>query len=238
MTKKVFNRVEKKYLISTEQRSAIIGELLRHMAPDVNGNERIFSLYFDTPSNLLIRRSIDKPTYKEKLRLRAYGVPKDTSQVFVEVKKKYKKTVYKRRAIMKYADAKIFLTTGLTPDGYEDQHQILDEIQWFIKAYDHPAPSILISYDRDAYYSADDNDLRITFDSNILWHDCPDFPSELPSSSPVIDGDLMIMEIKIHGAMPLWLVKLLSGHKIYPTSFSKVGTAYKQKLLKGAINYG
>lgn len=237
-SQKIFKRVEKKYMITTEQYEKIMDTIRQHTKPDANRNDRIFSLYFDTPAHLLIRRSIDKPTYKEKLRLRAYGVPTDTSKVFAEVKKKYKKTVYKRRAVMSYGDARKFLTTGIIPEGYDDQRQILSEIKWFLNSYEDLAPSILISYDRAAYYGIEDTDLRITFDSNILWRDCHCFPEESGIGTPVLDPGSMIMEIKIRGAMPLWLVKLLSDHKIYPTSFSKVGTAYKQKLLKGEIQYG
>lgn len=287
-SQKVFKRIEKKYLISAEQYDSIMDTIRLHTIPDTNRNERIFSLYFDTPTYTLIRRSIDKPVYKEKLRLRAYGMPDENAQVFAEIKKKYKKVVYKRRAVMNYCDALNFLATGQIPPGYEDQHQILSEIQWFVRSYHGLSPSILISYDRQAYIGTEDPKLRITFDGNITWSDrnpeteentheksFPDMVSGFSNSSmknstaciqadcgsgsaestmnnstcpcpnlsnknlkeasenlPLLDEGQMIMEIKIPGAMPLWLTGLLAENSIYPTSFSKVGTAYKQKLSK------
>lgn len=275
-SKKVFKRIEKKYLLSGSQYDNIIDTIRLHTEPDVNRNERIFSLYFDTPTDLLIRRSIDKPVYKEKLRLRAYGMPDENAQVFAEIKKKYKKVVYKRRAVMKFSDARKFLATGNIPDGYENQHQILSEIQWFVRAYPGLAPSILVSYEREAYFGKDEPNLRITFDSNLLWRDMKGAQDETGADGlsiadsiaraacdadaddiagaydmtsnacvgmalPIIDSSQRIMEIKIPGAMPLWLVRLLTENEIYPTSFSKVGTAYKQrlstKLAKGELHY-
>lgn len=235
MVQKIFKRTEKKYIITKDQFETIIDGILCHAYPDTNGQERIFSLYFDTPDDLLIRRSIDKPLYKEKLRLRAYGLPDDETQVFIEIKKKFKKVVYKRRAVLCYADAKSFLTSGIVPDGYDDQQQILNEILWFLNVYDDLSPSMLISYSRSAYYGTDEPNLRITFDSDIQWKACRSFPTDISGTSLLSENNI-IMEIKTSGSFPLWLVELLSKNKIYPASFSKAGTAYKYKLLKGGSN--
>jgi len=232
MVQKNFKRIEKKYIISKNQFEQIVDSVSPYLKPDENRRERVFSLYFDTPDDLLIRRSIDKPLYKEKLRLRAYGIPDADTQVFIEVKKKFKKVVYKRRAVMKYEDAKSFLDTSAVPDGYEDQHQILNEISWLTKTYDGLTPSMLISYDRTAYYGIYNTDLRITFDSDIQWKEVRSFPTDT-SGAPLLDENKVIMEIKTSDSMPLWLIKILSDNKIYPTSFSKVGTAHKLKLSKG-----
>lgn len=235
---KVFKRIEKKYMITEEQYRSILPVIQEHMVPDEHKNRTIFSLYFDTPDDLLIRRSIEKPVYKEKLRFRTYGVPDDDSFVYVEIKKKYKKVVYKRRAAMTYKDARTLLIDRSIPAGYEKQQQIINEISWFLKTYDPIAPSMLVSYDRIAFYGIDNRELRITFDNNILWRDSHLSPVEGAWGNNILEKDRRIMEIKIPGAMPLWLAQLLSEEKIYPASFSKVGTAYKMKLLKGDINYG
>lgn len=232
MTKRTFKRIEKKYLITKDQWLKITESIKGHTVPDPNKSARIFSLYFDTDTNILIRRSLDKPLYKEKLRLRTYGIPSDCSQAFIEIKKKYKKTVYKRRVSMKYFDAKKFLTTSCIPHGYESQRQILNEISRFIQAYPGISPAILISYDRTAYYGLNDKELRITFDNNIKWSSSGDYRIS-DKGELLLPKDHMIMEIKTSNAMPLWLVEILSENKIYPTSFSKVGTAYKKQMLKG-----
>lgn len=237
MVKKTFKRTEKKYLITKEQWAKISNSIMNHTVPDPNKKARIFSLYFDTDTNTLIRRSIDKPLYKEKLRLRTYGIPSDCSQVFIEIKKKFKKTVYKRRVSMRYADAKKFLITSCIPNGYEDQHQILSEIRYFLQTYSGIKPSILISYDRAAYYGIDNPELRITIDRNIKWCSSKSCTISDEGEHLLSEGH-MIMEIKTSTAMPLWLVKTLSENNIYPMSFSKVGTAYKTQLLKGVKNNG
>lgn len=234
---KVFKRIEKKYRISEEQYRSLIPLLEEKMRPDEYKSKTIFSLYFDTEDDLLIRRSIDKPVYKEKLRVRTYGIPDDDSMTFVEIKKKFKKVVYKRRVAMSYKDARAFLTEGRPPEKFEGQQQIIDEISWFLKFYKTLRPSILITYDRNAYYSKEDRNLRITFDNNIKWRKEKLSPQDGVWGRPVIEEGQRIMEIKTAGAMPLWLVSALSEAKIYPTSFSKVGTAYKQDLLEGGRKY-
>lgn len=234
----VFKRVEKKYLITEQQYQQIIEKVRCHTEPDHHKSRTVFSLYYDTPDHLLIRRSIDKPVYKEKLRLRAYGIPAECSKVFVEIKKKYKKTVYKRRAEMTFADAEFFLNVNKIPEGYQQQRQILNEISWFLRLYRSLAPSMLISYDRAAYYGTENRDLRITFDHNILWRDTQLSPTEGVWGTPLLEEGQFIMEIKTTQAIPLWLADLLAEAKIYPTSFSKYGTAYRQKLLsrRGSAN--
>ena len=237
-SQKIFRRIEKKYIITKEQYEYMLHVMQEHMVSDKQRNNTVFSVYFDTPDDLLIRRSIDKPVYKEKLRLRTYGVPDDEASAFIEIKKKFKKVVYKRRVAMTYKDAQEFLLQRIMPDGYESQEQIINEISWFMKNYDPIAPSMLISYDRTAYYAIDSKELRITFDSNILWRDSHLYPSEGAWGQKVVDESIYIMEIKIPGAMPLWLAQALSKEKIYPSSFSKAGTAYRQKLLKGEKSNG
>lgn len=69
----VFKRVEKKYRIDSAQRRAVEGAAAACMAVDAYGRTRITSLYLDTPDRAMIARSVEKPLYKEKLRLRTYG---------------------------------------------------------------------------------------------------------------------------------------------------------------------
>ncbi len=218
-----FKRYELKYLITTKQYEIIKKEMKGHMKEDEHGKSTIQSLYFDTPDYLLIRRSIDKPDYKEKLRLRSYGLATDESKVFLELKKKYNKVVYKRRISMSEAQAIDYITLG-------KQHvnsQISREIDYARKLYPNLAPRMLLSYEREAYYENQNHDLRITFDQNIL---CRNTDVDLHTGifgNPILPEGYMLMEIKTGQAIPLWLTHVLSTNKIYKTSFSKYGTAYK-----------
>lgn len=124
----VFQRYELKYLINSKQKSAVVDAMRSHMKEDEYGRSTICNIYFDASNYLLIRHSLDKPVYKEKLRVRSYGVARSDSPVFVELKKKYKSVVYKRRISMTEQEAMEYLCqkkhTGI-------QSQIGREIDYF-----------------------------------------------------------------------------------------------------------
>ncbi|MFA6867093.1 MAG: polyphosphate polymerase domain-containing protein [Clostridia bacterium] len=219
----VFKRCEMKYLLSSEQYEKIIKCIKEHTKEDEFGLSTIQSLYYDTQNSLLIRRSIESPTYKEKIRVRSYGLAKDDSQVFVELKKKYNNIVFKRRIKLTNNEAKSYMNNNQL----EKPSQIGVEIDYFKSYYNKLVPSMLLIYNRIAYYSTEIEDLRITFDTNIKFRD---YDLELDKGfygKSILDENLYLMEIKTGTAMPLWLARLLSENLIYKTSFSKYGTAYK-----------
>lgn len=229
----IFKRHEGKYRITSKQLDLIKDEFQKYMIADKHGKSTICSLYFDTPDFRLIRRSIEKPVYKEKLRVRSYGIPNADSNVFVELKKKYKKVVYKRRISLSEPEAMKYLETG----EIAEKSQVTNEIDYFKTYYEGLAPSMVLSYEREAYYAKDDHDFRITFDTNILWRDYDLRLSKGIYGTPLLEPDCILMEIKTAQAIPLWLVKILSENQIYKTSFSKYGTAYQMLLQERNINY-
>lgn len=222
----VFKRVEKKYMVEKDTFPILMERLLEHMNVDQYGIHTICNIYYDTDQYDLIRASLEKPVYKEKFRVRSYGVPNASDNVFLEIKKKYKGVVYKRRMVMDLEASKKFLREGVPP---EEESQIQNEIQYFMKYYE-PEPKVFIAYDRMALFGKEDKELRITFDTNIRSRD---YDLELESGD---HGELLLergehlMEIKIAGAMPLWLSSLLTELSIYPASFSKYGNVYKKKI--------
>lgn len=225
-TQKIFKRYEMKYLITSEQRKELRSAISSHMHGDEYGRSTINNIYFDTPTSLIIRRSLERPRYKEKLRLRSYGVADDDSEVYVELKKKYDGVVYKRRVGMAYGDALSYLCGGGKP---EKSGQIINEIDYFLRYYENIGPAMAISYDRIAYYGNDDRDLRVTFDDNILWRD-DDLSLDIePYGIPIISEGQSLMEIKVSTALPMWLVGELENLNIYKTSFSKYGSAYMDR---------
>ena len=100
MSKSVFKRNEYKYIITEEQYDSIIETIESRLRADVYGETTIQSLYFDTDDYRLIRTSIEKPDYKEKLRLRSYGLAKEDGEVFWNSRKNVRewcsKGVFKR----------------------------------------------------------------------------------------------------------------------------------------------
>ena len=218
----VFKRTERKYIITLNQRKQLLELISSQICSDKFGESTVRSLYFDTDDFRLIRNSIDKPVYKEKLRLRSYSTPKADSNVFLELKKKYKGVVYKRRETLKYSEAMNYLNTRSKPI----DTQIMKEIDWTMNYYNGLKPKMFIAYDRTAFYSKEDSNLRITFDKNVRFRN---YDLELGKGSYgnlILDSGLCIMEIKILNSMPLWLSNALTQLKIYPSSFSKYGTAY------------
>lgn len=236
MAGQIFERYEVKFLITREQKEWIVAAMEPYMQTDMYGKSRINSLYFDTPDRRLIRRSLEKPVYKEKLRVRSYGVASPDSTVFVELKKKYRSVVYKRRIGLPEVQAMAFLCEQKAiPDT-----QIAREIAYFKQYYDPIQPSMLLSYEREAFYGREEAAFRITFDEAIYWRE-----NELSLCAPfggerLLDDDTVLMEVKCAGGIPLWLTSLLSERKIYKTSFSKYGTAYRmtqERRMQGGVSY-
>lgn len=233
---KVFKRLEKKYIITKEQYEALVGALSEHIVPDKFGKSTINNIYFDTPNYRLIRASIEKPTvYKEKLRIRSYGVPEANSNVFVELKKKYKGIVYKRRVDMTYEEAINYLYKHEAPP---EPSQVTKEIDCFMQFYGNLRPAVSLFYDRVAYYSKDDPELRLTFDTNIRFRNKQLDLRYGDFGTVILDDSQYILEIKCIESMPLWLTKELDRLKIYPSSYSKYGTAYRLMLSQGVLNFG
>jgi len=219
---KSFKRHEIKYLITINQYINLINYLSDKVEKDVFYKSTIYNVYYDTDNFELIRKSIEKPIYKEKLRIRSYDKPTLDSSVYVELKKKYDHIVYKRREKIayKYILNNSFLECVET--------QIDKEIKYFNDFYGGLTPKMFLSYEREAFYFKDDKQIRITFDTNIKYR--TENVNLLPSISDIklLPNNLVLMELKLPFSIPYDLAKYLSSEKIFKTSFSKYGTAYKQ----------
>lgn len=223
----VFKRYELKYMLTLDQKEKVLAAMEPYMKLDKYGRTTIHNLYYDTDTYLLIRRSIEKPAYKEKLRIRSYSQADANSPVFVELKKKYKHVVYKRRISLLNKEA----VAWLSGEKHTDKHtQISNEIDYFLGYYGTLHPTVFLSYEREAYYSTDGSDFRVTFDDTILCRqDDLSLESEV-YGTPILPEGKVLMEIKCSGGIPLWMTKILSEEHIYKTSFSKYGTAYQTMI--------
>lgn len=217
-----FRRVEKKYRLTAAQKDALLALIGPRLTPDAHGRNTICSLYLDTPDHLIIRNSIIARTYKEKLRLRSYGTPTMDDLVFLEIKKKFKRVVYKRRERMTLREAMAYIEHGEKPC----DSQIMREIDYAMHFYRSPKPMMLIAYEREAYFDAENPDLRITFDTNVRARNTDCRLENGSHGEYLLPEDVILMEIKTGGAMPVWLAGALSQYGILPGRFSKYGTAY------------
>lgn len=237
MAIEVFNRYEHKYMLDRETFLKVLKVLDEHMVIDTHNKNyepyTIANIYMDTPDDLLIRNSLSKPRYKEKLRLRTYGGTSDDSMVFLETKKKFRGIVSKRRTKLKLKEAKEFLLTGKPPEIKDYMNpQVVKEIEYMLSIYDL-SPKVFLSYDRIAYFEKDNDDLRISFDMNIRSRrDNLDFKNGFHGRN-LLPEDTYVMEIKTSTAKPLWLTAMLSELEIKRQSFSKYGTEFKYNLSKG-----
>ena len=232
MAIEVFNRFEHKYLLTEEEYKKALSVIRTHMDMDAynKGGKpySIANIYYDTPDDYLIRRSLEKPDYKEKLRLRAYGVPQPGDKVYFEIKKKYAGLVNKRRTALYLPEAYTFAETGKLPLRKEYMNgQVVSEISYFLHHYS-VVPKVYIAYDRVAFFETGNPDLRISFDMNIrtrrydLRLEAGDHGDLLP------DQPYRLMEVKTALAKPLWLCELLTELSLRRQSYSKYGSEYQQ----------
>lgn len=222
-----FKRYELKYLLTEQQKQCVLKSMETHMRLDQYGRATIRNIYFDTDSYRLIRRSLEKPVYKEKLRVRSYRQAEPQDSVFVELKKKYKSVVYKRRLVLPEAKVMECFASG---EPLPVHSQIGDEISYFRRYYGMLQPAVFLSYEREAYYALDGSDFRVTFDENILYREEDISLENEIYGTPILGENETLMEIKTSGGIPLWMSDVLTKNKIFKTSFSKYGTAYQQMM--------
>lgn len=234
MAIEVFNRYENKYVFDHAAYQKLYCDLLDYMELDAYNQQHeyysITNLYYDTEHDSLIRNSLAKPKYKEKLRLRAYGVPGGDSKVYLEIKKKVFGLVNKRRTSLKLNEAYEFVRTGIEPE-YKDymNKQVIEEIKYLLSRYELK-PKVYLSYDRKAMFCKNNLDLRITFDTNIRSRRYDLKLENGTYGQLLLPEGQWLMEVKAEKTIPVWLAKMLSEHQMYRTSFSKYGNEYKQML--------
>ena len=219
----VFKRYEIKYMLTISQKEKVLEAMRPYMELDRYGRTTIRNLYFDTNDYRLIRHSIEKPSYKEKLRIRSYQKAKKDSLVYVELKKKYKHVVYKRRIPMAEQMAMEWLCNNET-EHFETQ--ISEEIEYFKNYYQTLHPTVFLSYERESYYAKDGSDFRVTFDDTILCREDRLSLEEEAGGIPILEEGKVLMELECSGGIPLWMTHILTELHIYKTSFSKYGTFY------------
>ncbi len=225
----VFKRYELKYILTYQQKELLEKVMQPYMKLDDYGRTTIRNIYFDTDDYRLIRRSLEKPVYKEKLRVRSYCKAEDTTPVFVELKKKYRSVVYKRRVCMPLQQAKQWLCGDIQNP---EQGQIVEEIEYFRSFYPNLHPTVFLSYEREAYYSLCGDGFRVTFDENILSREqelslCGDI-----WGTSLLQEGTVLLELKTPGGIPLWMTQFLTQQRLFKTSFSKYGTAYCNQIRK------
>ncbi len=228
-----FKRYELKYMLSKAQYELLLMKMPKDIHIDKYGRHKISNIYFDTADFRIIRNSLGKPKYKEKLRVRCYGEPSDESTAYIEIKKKYNGVVYKRRV---YDNQKNVMSYLCNKSHAIKTSQILNEIEYFKKSYPDMMPKAYLSYEREAFFSTKDENFRLTFDFNIKTRDFDVNFYESDEDKKILSDDNVLLEVKTVIGLPKWFLGFLSENDIYKTSFSKYGTAYQTYFLPKFIN--
>ena len=242
MALKAFRRYEKKFSMTEEQMNQLLPLIGEHMDPDrfcINGQVySICNVYYDTEDSAIIRHSLSKPFYKEKLRMRSYGTPTDPNAlVFLEMKKKIHGLVTKRRAEIPYQTAMEFMQTKQVPDGLDYMNtQVLREIAYFLEQH-HVHPTVFISYERSAYFDRNDSQFRLTFDRNILTRRTQVDLAAGNFGTLLMPENFRLMEVKVSTALPTWLADALCDMNLFSSSFSKYGREYHTWLEEKMIPF-
>jgi hypothetical protein len=231
MAIEIFNRYENKYLLDSDIFVKLQSRISDWMELDAYNKQHelysIANIYYDTPDSHLIRTSLGKPQYKEKLRVRSYGTPDSASKVYVEIKKKVAGLTNKRRSSMMLDEALGFLKTGQPPTLRPEMNaQVIQEVKYILDQHEL-LPSLYLAYDRRAYFGIGQHDLRLSFDTNIRSRRNGLDLTFGPYGEPLLPDGVWLMEVKTRQSIPIWLAKLLSEFEVYPISFSKYGTEYK-----------
>lgn len=222
-----FKRREMKFLLDEEQYGKIRQAVSEFMTEDEFGLHTIMNIYLDNRNNDLIRSSLGKPIYKEKVRLRCYGTKaEDDSEAFLEIKKKYRGLTYKRRFEGRYKELHDYITDGIKP---ETRGQVFEELDYLIGRMSLK-PKIVICYNREAFYGNDDNEFRVTFDGDIRYRRTDLDLRSGDSGAYLMTQPFRVMEVKSVGAIPMQLVRVLSEVKVYHGSFSKYGSIYSSEV--------
>lgn len=224
----IFERKEIKYVLTEEQFKAVFNSLSGFLKIDSYGWQTINNLYFDNDDNDVIRTSLSKPAFKEKMRLRSYGEYTPDQEVYLELKKKFNGTVFKRRIQGKLDQ----IENMIEEKGKGANDLSAKEIFFFMNTF-NLYPKIFIAYDRLAMYCPSDKAIRITFDKNIRYR-TENLKLDSSENAILFSKNEYVMEIKGVNALPLWLTGLLAAFNLVPSTYSKYGKIYEKLLLKEA----
>lgn len=227
VVQKQFKRKESKYILDKETFALFKKDLAEYMVADQFAKSTITNIYFDNEDFDMIQDAIAKKNGREKVRMRIYDVqPSATSQAFLEIKKKEEGIGYKFRLTSNPKAAVNYVERGLA-DATITDFQVTSELKNLRQRYGKISPKMYIYYDRSSFKGKADKKVRLTIDQNLIYRDFDLLSNQGKYGYPLLDTNLMIMEIKVAGEKPEWLNQLLEKYQIEKKSFSKYGNAYR-----------
>lgn len=226
-------RLEYKFLVRNEFLEKLRNKILPFVELDQNvkedaGNEyTVRSIYFDSSKFDFYHEKIEGIKVRKKLRIRSYDSKNDNNLVFLEIKNKYDNFIGKNRAPIQYYDLKNLLKTKcvqtytLTNNGYANSVKDSEKFFHHILRNDLK-PTILIVYEREAFFSKFDKSLRITFDKNLRFYDKPNMKHLYKEDDlEVATPHHFVLELKFNNGYPKWLQDIVQEFGLIRRSVSK-----------------
>jgi hypothetical protein len=230
------NRFEVKYLVRTRSVPQLIEEMGGYLIPDPHADPtrgyRVFSVYWDTPDLAFFWEKIEGVKYRRKLRFRRYD---EAPTGFVEIKQREDRTLHKRR--LRWPIERIAAVFG-NGEGTVDWDAVGDdavatEVALMIDRL-RLRPRVGLTYRRRAFFGAFDPELRISFDSRLMYRMPPvDLGSVFDQGAYIIDPRLTVLEFKYDHKAPRWLTKLVCRHGLKMVRMSKYCSAIDQFYFQG-----
>ena len=218
----LFDRYELKYLVHAKQAAALLDDLEPYVKRDKNagadGYYKITSLYLDSPELAAYWEKLDGEKYRRKVRVRTYGA--GAADAFIEIKQRLNLGVAKRRTKLPVAAAESTLR-ALCTGRHEPGDAVLDEVYVLAKT-ERLRPTVIVSYNRAAFFDAWRRDLRITFDRNLKYrvHDLS-LQGDPTRGRWFLPPDWYVLEVKFDRILPSWLCTALNRHDLKLERISK-----------------
>ena len=223
-----------KFVITREQREALMADTLPRMKPDENAVDGAFypivSLYYDSPDRACYWEKVEKYQNRRKMRVRVYGSldGKLPPTVFVEIKHKCDGRGVKRRLLCTLDEAyTVAAGDEIAPRSKYLDRRLIEEIHSLVKQR-HFQPCCAMRYDRHAFADRDpESDLRVTFDTGVAYRfdHLRVVPDDRNFSRFLLPEGYSVMEVKVTGTVPFWLTQMIGKHHCILQSHSKYNNA-------------
>lgn len=226
------SRHDIKYIIDEKT----VGELRKcllanNMRKQIHDSDLVVSAYCDTDDFASIRKCIDDPKHKEKIRIRSYGPIGDDDLAYLEIKRKENGLLTKRRVKVRYGDI-----PGILSGSQKMQGEFGDELDDFLSRYPNSEPRIRISYERESYKAEDESsDLRVTLDHDIRYKVGKGIRLDGSDGTCLMSPRRYIIEIKTLGETPKWLDMFFKSRSLKPRSYSKYAKAYTKAVRNNSL---
>jgi SPX domain protein involved in polyphosphate accumulation len=224
-------RFELKYLINEDLTEQMRSFVSAYLEPDEYGIGKpgqaypVHSVYLDSDDLATHQWTINGTKNRFKLRLRYYD-EKPTTPVFFEVKARVDNCILKQRCGVRREAVPILLAGQLPePDhllSKEPRHLVALHRFNFLMVKLNARPKVHNSYRREAWVSASDNSVRVTFDRCIRIE--PHFKPEavIAHFNPIrVFPEFTVLELKFTTRFPNWLRDLVRTFNLMQFSSAK-----------------